>query len=100
MHVASVRRKIPLPTVDNRLLAWGLVIIGLVWLYDSYDGHGRDLPFPFGAITPWLCVIGKRLCFATKLMNIPHEGMVMLICTEEHDHSDKHYDAVYLLEWD
>lgn len=53
MHVAAVRKKIPLPTVDNRWLAWGLIIIGLTWLYDSYDGHGRDLPFPFGAITPW-----------------------------------------------
>ena len=53
MHVSTVRSKIPLPKVDNRWLAWGLVFVGLVFLYDSYDGHGRDMPFPFGAITPW-----------------------------------------------
>ena len=53
LTVSQVRRNIPLPEVRSPLLAWALVFVGLVFLYDSYDGSGKDLPFPLGAITPW-----------------------------------------------
>ena len=53
LTAAQVRRKIPLPKVRSPLLAWTLVFVGLVFLYDSYDGSGKELPFPFGSLTPW-----------------------------------------------
>jgi len=53
LTVHQVRRHIPLPAIRNPWLAWAVVFVGLVMLYDSYDGNGRDMPFPFGAITPW-----------------------------------------------
>lgn len=33
-------------------------------------------------------------------MRIEHEGMVMLICTMEHDHPGLHYDDIFSLEWE
>lgn len=53
MKAGQVRSHIPIPVNARKWVAWGLVFVGLVWLYDSYDGSGKDLPFPFGAITPW-----------------------------------------------
>ena len=49
----SVRDKIPLPKMPNRFLGWVVLALGLVILYDAYDGRGREASFPLGSILPW-----------------------------------------------
>lgn len=38
-----------------------LFMLGALLLYDAFDGRGRHLPWPLGAIAPWLCPRWKLL---------------------------------------
>jgi hypothetical protein len=53
----GVRRKIPVPVIRSHglglILGSAVLVIGFAWLFDAFDGQGREMPFPFGAITPW-----------------------------------------------
>ena len=40
-----------------------------------------------------------RLCWDTRPMLIPGEGIITLICTERYKHPGQHYDQVFCLEW-
>lgn len=52
-----IRDKLPVPVIKSHgaALALGTIaaVIGFCWLYDAFDGQGRDAPFPLGAILPW-----------------------------------------------
>ena len=49
----TVRGRIPFPRIENRLIGWTVFIIGLVILFDSYDGAGRSKSWPASAILPF-----------------------------------------------
>lgn len=49
----SVRGKIPVPKAPSKLLAWGLFLLGAIWLYDCYEGRGKQGPWPVSTIFPW-----------------------------------------------
>lgn len=50
---ASARSKIPLPRIENRLLGWAVFILGIIILFDSYDGSGRSKSWAASAILPF-----------------------------------------------
>lgn len=57
MTAEGIRGKLPVPVIKSHglglLLGTVAFVIGLCWLFDSFDGQGRDAPFPLGAILPW-----------------------------------------------
>ena len=57
LTAAQVRRKIPVPEIKSHGTALAVsvvvLVVGFCWLYDAFDGQGRDMPFPLGAFTPW-----------------------------------------------
>jgi hypothetical protein len=50
---ASVRSRVPVPRGRSALLAWGLFLLGAIWLYDVYDGGGKQGPWPASTLFPW-----------------------------------------------
>jgi hypothetical protein len=50
---ASVRSAVPVPRGHSKLLAWTLFIVGAIWLYDVYDGSGKQGPYPISTLFPW-----------------------------------------------
>jgi hypothetical protein len=53
----TVRGHLPVPHLKSRTAAiWlgvGLAVLGAVWLYDAYDGAGRQGPWPVSTLFPW-----------------------------------------------
>ena len=53
----NVRAALPVPVIRSHGLAVVagsvVVIVGFCWLYDAFDGQGRNPPFPLGAIFPF-----------------------------------------------
>lgn len=43
--------------IENRgwetVIGLFLFIIGAVLIWDAFDGRGKSLPWPAGAVTPW-----------------------------------------------
>jgi hypothetical protein len=50
---STLRSHIPLPKMPYPILGWAVLAIGFIILYDAYDGRGREMTFPLGAITPF-----------------------------------------------
>ncbi len=52
-----IRQWVPVPVIRSHMgavLAGSvLLIVGFAWLYDAFDGQGRQPPFPMGAIFPF-----------------------------------------------
>jgi hypothetical protein len=53
INAATIRAKIPVPKGHSKLLAWSLFALGCIWLYDVYDGVGRQGPYPLSTLFPW-----------------------------------------------
>jgi hypothetical protein len=53
MDAQTIRNHIPIPKGHSLLLAWGLFLLGAIWLYDAYDGRGHQGPWPVSTIFPW-----------------------------------------------
>lgn len=58
MDAASVRKLLPVPANPARgraaaLLGFGLFLLGALWLYDAYDGAGKQGPWPASTLFPW-----------------------------------------------
>jgi len=53
INAQSVRNAIPVPRVPNALLGWALFLLGAIWLYDAYDGRGKQGPYPLSTLFPW-----------------------------------------------
>ena len=53
VDAASIRSKLPVPKGHSKLLAWGLFLLGAIWLYDCYDGRGAQGPWPASTLFPW-----------------------------------------------
>lgn len=58
MDASSVRKALPVPANPARgnlgaLLGFGLFLLGAIWLYDAYDGAGRQGPWPVSTLFPW-----------------------------------------------
>lgn len=53
----TVRNTLPVPKLGNpRAAAWlglGLFLLGAIWLYDAYDGRGKQGPWPLSTLFPW-----------------------------------------------
>jgi hypothetical protein len=49
----SLRGRIPVPKGHSKILAWGLFLLGAIWLFDCYDGRGRPAAWPASTIFPW-----------------------------------------------
>jgi hypothetical protein len=53
----TVRGWVPLPVIKSHglglLLGVVLLTAGFAWTYDAFNGQGRQVAFPFGAILPF-----------------------------------------------
>lgn len=49
----SVRSVVPVPKQNHALIAWAVFLLGAIWIYDIYDGRGRQGPWPASAMFPW-----------------------------------------------
>jgi hypothetical protein len=46
----SLRAAVPVPRGHSKVLAWGLFLLGAIWLFDAYGGGG---PWPASTLFPW-----------------------------------------------
>jgi hypothetical protein len=49
----SIRNKIPIPKFPHPVIGWLLFFAAAIVLYDSYDGRGKQGPYPVSTIFPW-----------------------------------------------
>jgi hypothetical protein len=53
----NVRAKLPVPVIKSHglglLLGTVAFVVAACWLYDAYDGQGRQGPWPVSTLFPW-----------------------------------------------
>lgn len=57
LNAQAVRNAVPVPRLPSpraaALIGLGLFLLGAIWLYDGYDGAGRQGPWPLSTLFPW-----------------------------------------------